>query len=79
MPPANGKMSFWVMMKRYHDGMLHYLSEDRLHEYVNEFVGRHSIRTMVMMGTSADSMVDGDGEADMQEYDLQICAHNLFV
>ena len=43
---TNGIESFWSMLKRAHMGTFHKLSVKHLQKYVNEFVGRHNIRTL---------------------------------
>ena len=43
---TNGVESFWSMLKRAHMGTFHKLSVKHLQKYVNEFVGRHNIRTL---------------------------------
>ncbi len=59
MAHTNGMESFWAIMKRGYDGTFHHISEEHLHRYVNEFAGRHNIRTMDtmdMMNTVAENM-----------------------
>lgn len=34
------------MLKRAHKGTFHKMSRKHLHRYVNEFAGRHNIRTL---------------------------------
>ena len=41
---TNGVESFWSMLKRAHMGTFHKMSPKHLHQYVNEFSGRHNIR-----------------------------------
>ncbi|MCE2497757.1 MAG: IS1595 family transposase [Nitrosopumilaceae archaeon] len=59
MAHTNGLESFWSMVKRGYDGTFHHFSEGHMHRYVNEFAGRHNIRSMDtidMMGTVAETM-----------------------
>ena len=59
MAHTNGMESFWAMVRRGYDGTFHHISKVHLHRYVNEFAGRHNIRTMdtiEMMGTVAENM-----------------------
>lgn len=41
----NGIESFWSMLKRAHKGTFHKLSAKHLQRYVNEFAGKHCIRS----------------------------------
>ena len=43
---TNGIESFWATLKRAHTGTFHRLSAKHLHRYVDEFVGRHNMRSM---------------------------------
>ena len=45
MAHTNGIESFWSMLKRAHTGTFHRMSEKHLQRYVNEFAGRHNIRS----------------------------------
>ena len=57
---TNGVESFWSMLKRAHMGTFHKLSPKHLHQYVNEFSGRHNIReadTEDQMGMVAVGMI----------------------
>ena len=42
---TNGMESFWATLKRAHKGTFHKLSPKHLQRYVDEFSGRHSIRS----------------------------------
>ena len=56
---VNGMESFWSMVRRGYDGIYHHISEDHLHRYINEFAGRHNVRSMdtiEMMGEVAENM-----------------------
>ena len=57
---VNGMESFWSMVRRGYDGVYHHISEDHLHRYINEFAGRHNVRSMdtiEMMGQVAENMI----------------------
>ena len=57
---VNGMESFWSMVRRGYDGVYHHISEDHLHRYINEFSGRHNVRSMdtiEMMGQVAENMI----------------------
>ena len=57
---TNGVESFWSMLKRGYHGTYHHLSEKHLQRYVNEFAGRHNLRsldTADQMGALAAGMV----------------------
>ena len=45
MAHTNGIESFWAMLKRGYHGVYHRMSAKHLDRYVNEFSGRHNIRT----------------------------------
>ena len=52
--------SFWSMVRRGYDGVYRHISEDHLHRYINEFAGRHNVRSMdtiEMMGQVAENMM----------------------
>ena len=42
---TNGIESFWAMFKRAHKGVYHKMSPKHLQRYVDEFVGRHNMRS----------------------------------
>ena len=57
---VNGMESFWSMVRRGYDGVFHHISEEHLHRYINEFAGRHNVRSMDtidMMGQVAENMM----------------------
>ena len=45
MAHTNGIESFWATLKRAHKGTFHKISPKHLQRYVNEFSGRHNIRS----------------------------------
>ena len=45
MAHVNGMESFWATLKRAHKGVYHKISEKHLQRYVDEFSGRHNIRS----------------------------------
>ncbi len=56
----NGMESFWSVLKRAHKGVFHKISHKHLDRYVQEFSGRHNIRskdTKNQMATIASKMV----------------------
>ena len=46
MAHTNGIESFWSMLKRGYQGIFHKISHWHLNRYVNEFCGRHNIRSL---------------------------------
>ena len=42
---TNGIESSWAMFKRAHKGVYHKMSQKHLQRYVDEFVGRHNMRS----------------------------------
>ena len=46
MAHTNGVESFWATLKRAHTGTYHSMSPKHLQRYVNEFAGRHGIRSL---------------------------------
>ena len=43
---TNGLESFWAMLKRGYTGTHHHISPKHLHRYVDEFSGRHNMRSL---------------------------------
>jgi len=42
---TNGMESFWSMLKRAHTGTFHKISPKHLNRYVQEFAGKHNMRS----------------------------------
>ena len=60
MAHTNGIESFWSMLKRGYHGTFHKMSPEHLGRYVNEFAGRHNLRsqdTLVQMEAVARGIV----------------------
>ncbi len=60
MAHTNGIESFWSMLKRSHKGTFHKMSPKHLQRYINEFSGKHNIRsldTLDQMRTTVARMV----------------------
>ncbi|MCY3794814.1 MAG: IS1595 family transposase [Gammaproteobacteria bacterium] len=56
---TQGIESFWAIFKRAHKGTFHSISPKHLHRYVNEFAGRHNLRsedTIDMLAEAAAGM-----------------------
>ncbi len=45
MAHTNGMESFWSMLRRGHEGIYHKMSPKHLQRYVDEFAGRHNVRS----------------------------------
>ena len=59
---TNGIESFWAMLKRGYYGTYHRLSEKHLQRYVNEFSGRHNIRSLDTIDQMASVAKGMDGK-----------------
>ena len=46
MAHTNGIESFWAVLKRAHKGVYHRMSRKHLQRYVNQFAGKHGVRSM---------------------------------
>jgi len=58
---TNGIKSFWSLLKRGYIGVYHYMSEDHLHRYINEFSFRRNmskVGTVAFLNMTIDRMVD---------------------
>ena len=59
---TNGIESFWAMLKRGYYGTYHRMSEKHLQRYVNEFSGRHNIRSLDTIDQMASVAKGMDGK-----------------
>ena len=59
---TNGIESFWAMLKRGYCGTYHRMSEKHLQRYVNEFSGRHNIRSLDTIDQMASVAKGMDGK-----------------
>ena len=62
MARTNVIESFWAMLKRGYHGTCHHMSEKHLNRYVNEFSGRHNVRsndTIDQMSKLVRDMIGG--------------------
>ena len=59
---TNGIESFWAMLKRGYYGTYHRMSEKHLQRYVNEFAGRHNIRSLDTIDQMASVAKGMDGK-----------------
>ena len=66
---TNGIESFWSMLKRAHKGTFHKLSAKHLHRYIDEFAGRHNIRSMGTLDQMRFVVLSMDG-AQLRYKDL---------
>ncbi len=59
---TNGIESFWSMLKRGYYGTYHKFSEKHLQRYVDEFAGRHNIRSLDTIGQMGAMVRGMDGK-----------------
>ena len=59
---TNGIESFWALLKRGYYGTYHRMSEKHLQRYVNEFSGRHNIRSLDTIDQMASVAKGMDGK-----------------
>ncbi len=59
---TNGIESFWAMLKRGYYGTYHRMSPKHLHRYVDEFAGRHNVRTSDTIDQMAAMVRGMDGK-----------------
>ena len=53
---TNGVESFWSMLKRAHKGTFHKISPKHLERYIDEFAGRHNIRSLDTIAQMRDTV-----------------------
>ena len=59
---TNAIESFWATLKRGYMGIYHHWSIKHLQRYVNEFAGRHNVRTLDTEGQMASMVRAGVGK-----------------
>ena len=65
MAHVNGIESFWATLKRAHKGVYHKISDKHLQRYVNEFAGRHNVRSADTIDQMQDVFASAVGKRIM--------------